>query len=86
MVAGFPFAFVLLQKVVLWPFPALDWAPPGDVRAWRMAHLEGILNGLTLIAIAPSPAPDDGSRSARARRRGSGGASSSLHGATSWLR
>src|SRR5262245_61606363 len=52
MVAGFPFAFVLLQKVVLWPLPALDWAPPGDVRAWRMAHLEGILNGLTLIAVA----------------------------------
>jgi hypothetical protein len=52
MVAGFPFAFVLLQKVVLWPLPALDWTPPGDVRAWRMAHLEGILNGLTLIAVA----------------------------------
>lgn len=52
MVAGFPFAFVLLQKVALWPLPALDWTPPGDVRAWRMAHLEGILNGLTLIAVA----------------------------------
>ena len=52
MVAGFPFAFVLLEKVALWPLPALHWAPPGDVRAWRMAHLEGILNGLTLIAVA----------------------------------
>jgi hypothetical protein len=52
MVVGFPFAFVLLQKVVLWPLPALEWTPPGDVRAWRMAHLEGILNGLTLIAVA----------------------------------
>lgn len=52
MVAGFPFAFVLVQKIALWPFPAIDWTPPGDVRAWRMAHLEGILNGLTLIAVA----------------------------------
>jgi len=52
MVAGFPFAFVLLQKVALWPLPALEWTPPGDVRAWRMAHLEGILNGLTLIGVA----------------------------------
>jgi len=53
MAAGFPFAFVILGKVVLWPFPgALDWTGPGDVRAWRMAHLEGILNGLTLIGVA----------------------------------
>jgi hypothetical protein len=53
MLAGFPFAFVLLGKVVLWPIPgSADWAMPGDVRAWRMAHLEGILNGLTLIAVA----------------------------------
>jgi hypothetical protein len=52
MAAGFPLAFVILQKVALWPLPALDWVPPGDVRAWRMAHLEGILNGLTLIAVA----------------------------------
>ena len=36
MAAGFPFAFVILGKVVLWPFPgALDWTGPGDVRAWR---------------------------------------------------
>jgi hypothetical protein len=53
MVAGFPFAFVLLGKVVLWPIPgSVDWTMPGDARAWRMAHLEGILNGLTLIAVA----------------------------------
>lgn len=52
MAAGFPYAFVLVQKVALWPFPALDWTPPGDVRGWRMAHLEGILNGLTLIGVA----------------------------------
>ena len=53
MAAGFPFAFVILGKVVLWPFPgAIAWNGPGDVRAWRMAHLEGILNGLTLLAVA----------------------------------
>jgi hypothetical protein len=52
MVTGFPFAFVILQKVALWPMPAIDWTLPGDVRAWRMAHLEGILNGLALIAVA----------------------------------
>ena len=53
MIAGFPFAFVVLGKVVLWPLPgSLEWTGPGDVRGWRMAHLEGILNGLTLIAVA----------------------------------
>lgn len=52
MLAGFPYAFVLIQKVALWPLPSVDWTPPGDVRGWRMAHLEGILNGLTLIAVA----------------------------------
>ena len=53
LAAGFPFAFVVLGKIVLWPIPgALEWQMPGDVRAWRMAHLEGILNGLTLFAVA----------------------------------
>ncbi len=53
LLAGFPFAFVLLGKVALWPIPgSVDWQPAGDVRAWHMAHLEGILNGLTLFAVA----------------------------------
>jgi hypothetical protein len=53
MLAGFPFAFHLLGKIVLWPIPgSIDWAVPGDVRGWRMAHLEGVLNGLTLIGVA----------------------------------
>ncbi len=53
MLAGFPFTFLVLGKVVLWPIPgALEWTMPGDVRGWRMAHLEGILNGLTLIGVA----------------------------------
>jgi hypothetical protein len=38
LLAGFPFAFVLLGTM------------DGDVRAWRMAHLEGVLNGLLVIA------------------------------------
>ena len=53
LLAGFPFAYVLIEKIVLWPIPGeIDWKPPGDVRGWRMAHLEGILNGITLIAVA----------------------------------
>jgi hypothetical protein len=38
LLAGFPFAFVVLGSM------------KGDVRAWRMAHLEGVLNGLLVIA------------------------------------
>ena len=53
MLAGFPWAFLVVGKIVLWPLPgAIEWTVPGDVRGWRMAHLEGILNGLTLIGVA----------------------------------
>jgi hypothetical protein len=53
LLAGFPFGFLLLGKLVLWPIPgSIEWTMPGDVRGWRMAHLEGILNGLTLFAVA----------------------------------
>jgi len=40
LLAGFPFAMVLLGSM------------HGEVRAWRMAHLEGVLNGLLVIAVA----------------------------------
>jgi hypothetical protein len=40
LMAGFPFAFVILGQMA------------GDVRAWRMAHLEGVLNGMLLWAVA----------------------------------
>jgi hypothetical protein len=40
LLAGFPFAFVILGQMA------------GDLRAWRMAHLEGVLNGLMLWAVA----------------------------------
>ena len=52
MASGFPFAFVILGKIALWPFPTIDWTVPGDVRGWHMAHLEGILNAMMLFAIA----------------------------------
>ncbi len=53
LAAGFPFAFVILEKIVLWPIPGeINWTPPGDYRGWKMAHLEGILNGITLIAVS----------------------------------
>ena len=38
--AGFPFAFIILGKVALWPIPGeMQVTMPGDVRGWRMAHL-----------------------------------------------
>ena len=40
LLAGFPFALVILGQM------------QGDLRAWRMAHLEGVLNGLLLWAAA----------------------------------
>jgi len=53
LIAGFPFTFVILGKIVLWPLPgALEVHVPGEVRAWRMAHLEGVLNGLLVIVVA----------------------------------
>jgi len=40
MVAGFAYAFVVTGDLA------------GSERAWRMAHLEGVLNGLVLLAVA----------------------------------
>lgn len=52
MIVGFPFAFEILGRIDLWPIPiAFDVQIPGDYRGWRMAHLEGILNGLLLMGI-----------------------------------
>jgi len=52
MAAGFPFGFLLLGRLELWPIPgSLPIEMPGDVRGWRMAHLEGVLNGLLLISV-----------------------------------
>ena len=40
MLAGFPYALVVTGSL------------QGSERAWRMTHLEGVLNGLVLIAVA----------------------------------
>ncbi len=48
-IVGFPFVFFLNGEVSLWPIPGrLDVQLPGTYDAWRMAHLEGILNGFAL--------------------------------------
>ncbi|MCP5065570.1 MAG: hypothetical protein GY946_03310 [bacterium] len=53
LMAGFPFAFEILGRAELWPIPGgIDFDPPGDLRGWKMAHLEGILNGMLLFAVA----------------------------------
>lgn len=41
LAAGVPYGLFLI-----------GWALPGDDRGWRMAHLEGVLNGLLLLAVA----------------------------------
>jgi len=48
-VIGFGFLFFLIGKIALWPIPwELDYQLPGTYDAWRMAHMEGITNGLFL--------------------------------------
>jgi len=50
---GFGFLFFLLGRVTLWPIPgSLEIQLPGTYDAWRMAHLEGIINGLALWLMA----------------------------------
>jgi hypothetical protein len=51
MAAGFPFAIEILGRFDLWPV-SIEMDMPGDYRGWRMAHLEGVLNGLLLIGVA----------------------------------
>ena len=51
MAAGFPFAIEILGRFDIWPLPSLSIDMPGDYRGWRMAHLEGVLNGLLLISV-----------------------------------
>jgi hypothetical protein len=53
VVVGWAWFFHLLGEIVLWPIPAsLDVQIPGDSRAFRMAHMEGITHGLLLMALA----------------------------------
>ena len=47
--AGFGFAFHLLGGVELWPLLSrIEVQIPGTYDAWRMAHMEGIINGALL--------------------------------------
>ena len=51
--SGWLHFFQLLGEIDLWPIiNHVDVKVPGAPAAWIMAHLEGITNGLLLIAIA----------------------------------
>ena len=53
LVVGWLWFFSLLGRVVLWPIPgSIDVQLPDDPRGWRMAHMEGITNGLLLMALS----------------------------------
>ncbi|MEQ1548223.1 MAG: hypothetical protein ABL918_06180 [Chakrabartia sp.] len=50
---GWVYFFFLLGAVDLWPIVTdIPITIGGDRRAWNMAHMEGITNGLVLIALA----------------------------------
>ena len=52
-VIGFGFLFFLLGEISLWPIPGgIDYQMPGTYDAWRMAHMEGVVNGLALWLVA----------------------------------
>ncbi len=51
--SGWLHFFQLLGEIDLWPvINHVEGQVPGEPRAWIMAHLEGITNGLILMAIA----------------------------------
>jgi len=53
LLVGWMYMFMLLGEIELFPIiPGIDVQIPGEARAWNMAHLEGITNGLLLMAIA----------------------------------
>ena len=46
---GFGFLFFLIGKIALWPILGeILFQMPGTYDGWRMAHLEGIINGALL--------------------------------------
>ena len=50
---GFGFLFFLIGEVALWPIPGrIGYQLPGTYDAWRMAHMEGIVNGFGLWIVA----------------------------------
>ena len=51
--AGFGFLFFILGSIELWPIPGkIAYQLPGSDKAWRMTHLEGLINGLMLWLLA----------------------------------
>ena len=53
ILVGWMYMFMLLGKIELFPIvPTIDVKIPGEARAWNMAHLEGVTNGLLLMALA----------------------------------
>lgn len=53
LVLGWVWFFALLGRIVLWPLPIdIVVSIPDDGRAWRMAHMEAITQGLLLMAFA----------------------------------
>ena len=48
-VIGFGFLFFLIGEIRLWPIPGkISYQMPGSLKAWRMSHLEAIINGAIL--------------------------------------
>ena len=53
VLVGWMYMFMLLGKVELFPIiPEINVTIPGEARAWNMAHLEGVTNGLLLMGLA----------------------------------
>jgi len=53
LLIGWVWFFALIGRIVLWPLPIdIVVSIPGDGRAWRMAHMEAITQGLLLMAFA----------------------------------
>jgi hypothetical protein len=52
VIIGWIWMFALLHQIVLWPLPIdIPVSIPDDGRAWRMAHVEALTEGLLLMAI-----------------------------------
>ena len=51
LLAGHAAVVLLIGLIVGFPFATATTAG-GDVRAWRMAHMEGLLNGLLMLGVA----------------------------------
>lgn len=64
---GFGFLFFIIGSIELWPIPGkIAYQLPGTMKAWRMSHLEGIMNGFMLwLVAAVLPTFDLPSNSAR---------------------